>query len=413
MAWVEVHPAGDATKGWEGICVSKNGRCIVAPIRNGRIWYSEDQGTTWAEIRPKGNADGVWFGSAMSSDGSVIYMGTLTNKEVYVSKDNGDTWSDITPSTASGDYVTIRCSSDGSKVLATGQTQRVWYSTDYGENWSEKRPIDNANYTWMGAGMSDDGTKFYVSASNTNTYFTADSGANWTQRSYATTSNANHTGGMTSDGVGAITSGNRIWTTTNSGANWTERRPNGDANFDWRVSKISADGTKMLAGYYTGPQKVYISTNSGANWTEQTPPNGYTFADLYAGDMDANGYTYVVAGYVGRMFVLASEIPPDDEEADLPKVSLTITKYAPTATLTTLKLSGNVKLSGDNIEGAIVRCINTTDESYEGDTVTDASGNYEFDGLLLSKKYAIYVEYEDVEEQKYNSKVAWDLVPSR
>lgn len=57
-------------------------------------------------------------------------------------------------------------------------------------------------------------------------------------------------------------------------------------------------------------------------------------------------------------------------------------------------IASTVTLGGQPVEGATVRLYNQTDDTYEGDTTTDGSGAYAFEGLALAKKYHAFVEYE-------------------
>ena len=76
------------------------------------------------------------------------------------------------------------------------------------------------------------------------------------------------------------------------------------------------------------------------------------------------------------------------------------------------KISGQVTLNGNPVQGAKVRAICQDDNSYGGDAVTDENGNYEITGLEENKKYHIIVEYTDSDTgQKYNAESKWDITP--
>ena len=63
---------------------------------------------------------------------------------------------------------------------------------------------------------------------------------------------------------------------------------------------------------------------------------------------------------------------------------------------------GNVKLDGSNVEGAKVRLINDTTNEYVGDTLSDASGDYEFEVANDTDDFHAMVEYESG-ENKYHA----------
>ena len=66
----------------------------------------------------------------------------------------------------------------------------------------------------------------------------------------------------------------------------------------------------------------------------------------------------------------------------------------------TLSIKGKVTLNSSNVENAKVRLIresiDSTDNSYIGETTTNSSGEYEFTGLSETENYFyhVVVEYE-------------------
>ena len=65
-------------------------------------------------------------------------------------------------------------------------------------------------------------------------------------------------------------------------------------------------------------------------------------------------------------------------------------------------IKGKVTLNSTNIEGAKVRLINDTTNEYVGDTLTDASGDYEFNVGSDTDDFHAMVEYESG-ENKYHA----------
>lgn len=66
-----------------------------------------------------------------------------------------------------------------------------------------------------------------------------------------------------------------------------------------------------------------------------------------------------------------------------------------------LPLTGNVKLSGSNVEGANIYCIKKSSSEYEDSDTTDSNGDYE---VLVSEDdtvYVVSVVYYDSSEDKY------------
>ena len=98
--------------------------------------------------------------------------------------------------------------------------------------------------------------------------------------------------------------------------------------------------------------------------------------------------------------------------------NLRVRKYAdpePTTSIGTEQaafcISGQVTLNGNPVENAKIRVICQDDNTYFGDTTTDANGNYKIEGVVGSKKYHIVVEYTDGSGNKYNAESKWDITP--
>ena len=100
------------------------------------------------------------------------------------------------------------------------------------------------------------------------------------------------------------------------------------------------------------------------------------------------------------------------EISDLPLAQLEVTKYNIDTERTKLSISGTVKLNGVAVNEATVRLINTTDDEYVSDTLTNASGEYTFTDLSRVKKYSITVEYESG-GKKYNASNLWGVESGR
>lgn len=64
-------------------------------------------------------------------------------------------------------------------------------------------------------------------------------------------------------------------------------------------------------------------------------------------------------------------------------------------------ISGTVKLAGSPLQGAIVRLIRQSDDTYVGETTSDSNGEYEFTDLN-NEEYHVTVEYEDGSGNLYN-----------
>ena len=82
---------------------------------------------------------------SMSKDGT--YISVIVNTYVYISSDSGKTWSQSNTNPNITDWCTISVSSDGKTQLLCSNTNGVYQSTDYGQNWLLQDKATTAMYT--------------------------------------------------------------------------------------------------------------------------------------------------------------------------------------------------------------------------------------------------------------------------
>jgi hypothetical protein len=166
---------------------------------------------------------------------------------------------------SSKDWYSITLSSDGTKLAAVGNAEKIWTSTDSGETWTEDSSI--GNQWWRSITSSSDGTKLAAVATSGYIYTSSDSGATWTRDT--SVGGSKYWWGVTSSSDGtrlaAVAYLGNIWTSTDSGATWTEDASVGSTK-SWASIASSSDGTKLAAVVEDG--NIWTSTDSGATWTE-------------------------------------------------------------------------------------------------------------------------------------------------
>lgn len=69
---------------------------------------------------------------------------------------------------------------------------------------------------------------------------------------------------------------------------------------------------------------------------------------------------------------------------------------------TPVLIEGIVDLSGTAQSGVTVRLVNTSSDTYVGETTTDSNGFYQFTGLNKNDEYHVTAEYEDGSNNKYH-----------
>ncbi|MBL9133835.1 MAG: hypothetical protein JNG86_21670, partial [Verrucomicrobiaceae bacterium] len=175
--------------GWRDIAASADGTRLVACSYGSVIATSTDSGVTWTN-RQSGN----WISVASSADGlklaAVQYGG-----DVYTSTDGGANWTQRTNArthlNATRRWRGVACSADGSRILAASEYHE--YTSD-GANWFNSRVLmlstdSGANWTtldssrqWVSVACSSDGTKLVAGSWGGMIHTSTDSGATWNAR---------------------------------------------------------------------------------------------------------------------------------------------------------------------------------------------------------------------------------------
>lgn len=184
------------------------------------------------EQTPAGNVDYTWNGCEISEDGEkCIAVGSPGH--VYI-KVNG-VWSQKTPGGSTQGWRGCDINNTGCAVV-TYDPGRIFYTTDFGDNWTELRPKGDFDGYWQYVKFSSDGTKLIVCESY-----------------------GNNTKG-------------RIYTSNDSGQNWTEQQPAGNTNGYWYRCDISSDGSKFIVSDEVDIGKVFYY--NGSSWSNISPAGG-------------------------------------------------------------------------------------------------------------------------------------------
>jgi photosystem II stability/assembly factor-like uncharacterized protein len=137
---------------WTGICLSADGRKLVALSNTGKIYTSTNSGAGWTS---NSSPSAYWSSVASSADGTKL-IAVANPGAVYTSTNSGITWMPH--------YFFIfgfgfACSSaDGVKlavVAGYNDSSRIFTSIDSGQTWIQQSSSPNAN--WGGIALSADG----------------------------------------------------------------------------------------------------------------------------------------------------------------------------------------------------------------------------------------------------------------
>jgi photosystem II stability/assembly factor-like uncharacterized protein len=205
-------------------------------------------GLNWTPKAPSLN----WSAVTESSDGTKL-AAVVNGEKIYVSTDSGTTWVGRDSNRVWSD---LAGSADGTKLVATVNGGKIYTSTDLGASWTDR----DTNRAWYAVASSTDGTKLAAVVNNGQIFTSSDSGITWTQRA---TAGAWHAVASSADGTKLIAAvyGGQIATSTDAGATWSSMH--GPSGF-WESVASSSDGMKLaLAGRGAA---IQTSTDGGTNW---------------------------------------------------------------------------------------------------------------------------------------------------
>jgi hypothetical protein len=149
---------------WKSVTLTSDGQTIFAvkdtsPVT---IWKTSNNGTNWSNIYT--NPDSVSFDNIYSSSNGkylLLALGQGVSGFMYLSSDYGATFIklDATYGLSQGNYFKAAISASGMYMTAVCAVGFMYYSTNFGTNWSQS-PLPSKNY--YGVSISDDGSNIYV-----------------------------------------------------------------------------------------------------------------------------------------------------------------------------------------------------------------------------------------------------------
>ena len=210
-------------------------------------------------------------GTSVSLSGS-NGIASITGDGIWYTTNFGQNWTRSTGAT-SGNFDSVVLSG-ANGIAGSASFDGLYYTTDSGVNWTQ------SDFT---IGGTTSGNFYTVALSGTNAiaatstdengiYYSINSGQTWTQSINLTNGNFNSVSLSGSNGIAVSNSSTGIYYSTNSGVTWT---PSNIITNDFFSSFLS--GTNAIAGSYTG-DGIYYSTNSGQTWTQSNIKSG----DIYS-----------------------------------------------------------------------------------------------------------------------------------
>lgn len=248
--WAETQPAGDNNKEWQTVASSSSGLNLVAAVYGGRLYTSDDTGTSWTERTPAGSFDQNWEAVASDQDGSNL-IAAAWNGNLYTATGSGSTWTlrDPLGSSQTNAWTSVASDINGTNLFAAGFGSYLYYSGNGGSSWSHQATVAN----WRSVSVSSSGLKGIAGQFNGRLYLTTD------------------------------------------GSTWAETQPDGNADHDWYSVAYSRDGSKAIAAENGG--KVFIY--NGTSWSD----SGLASQNWTAVAVDDTGSLFGAAYLPGILYV--------------------------------------------------------------------------------------------------------------
>ena len=178
---------GDVSDTEASIGVSADGKTMVKTSGSG-IYMSYDYGVTWYNVFTMSHNTNPW--ALISSDGKVVVVkdSAGTHNQMYISQDSGKTWvTRYVPVITGSSYGRMVAISGNGKIIAltlnAGYSQNsptTSISRDYGVTWTNVAPSSTKNF--YAIYINADGSKMYAHLSDGYMYYSNNYGANWTKQ---------------------------------------------------------------------------------------------------------------------------------------------------------------------------------------------------------------------------------------
>ncbi len=311
-------PTGGAVV-WSSIAVANMAGTVLAAANTGRLYTSDDNGSTWTETQPAGDTDQDWSAVAIGASGE-LQMAAARNGRLYLrgtgDRDHPDPtlWFETQPVGDTDQDWSMVAIATG-VLIAAVDGGRMYSSADLGATWTETQPAGDTDQDW--SAVATNGSVILAGARNGRAYIgIADlfgGTVSWTETQPAgdttknwSTASINPNTGSTFLGI----DGGRLYTSTISDISttpvWTETQPAGDANQAW--SAVATSGQTALAA--TDGGRIYIKIGENT-WTE-TQPAGDTNQAWSAVAVNGDGTLPIVAAdilYIGAVTTPTPDAP--------------------------------------------------------------------------------------------------------
>jgi photosystem II stability/assembly factor-like uncharacterized protein len=188
--------------------------------------------------------------SCMSFNGTKLFAGTFS-EGVYFSTDYGGNWTQVNNGMTNLSINTIHSKSEN---IFVGTYDGIFLSMDNGNSWS---PQNNGLTSMEVRSLTSEGNKLFAGTWGGGVFVSTDDGLSWNGVNSGLENQNINTLFITGSYFFAGTN-TGLYFSTNNGINWNFR---GLSNI--QIRSLVINGTNLFAGTNSG---VYLSTNNGSNW---------------------------------------------------------------------------------------------------------------------------------------------------
>lgn len=162
------------------VSVSLTGDSMAAIYNPGRVFTSNDAGTTWTQHAVSQSVDKKW------QNCSNIYHGKFLVSELggrlYLVNVDSAYYTEVQPAgNINKEWMEAQYAEDGQHMIAVAAGGRVYFSSNVGVTWSETRPSGDSNYNWICCAISSTGKYMIAGQTNGRIYISKDTGSTWSE----------------------------------------------------------------------------------------------------------------------------------------------------------------------------------------------------------------------------------------
>jgi len=160
------------SESWKSVTASSDGQTIYA-VKDASpptIWKTTNNGVSWTNIYS--NPNSISFDTmSCSANGKYVLvgLGQGVSSYMYLSNDYGATFNQLGASNglSQGNYFKVDIDSSGMYMVTVCNTGHMFYSTNYGQNWTQS-PLPSTYY--YGVAISDNANYIYAYAPGNKVY---------------------------------------------------------------------------------------------------------------------------------------------------------------------------------------------------------------------------------------------------